>query len=186
MIHVTVRTPKVLLLLVWPPPLSLATTRGISVDFFSSGYLDVSVPRVPYVNLCIQLTFHGSSPWGFPHSEICGSMLIYSSPQLIAVSHVLRRLPMPRHSPYALVCLNFFKMILLKWIYHFALSIANNFSVVYFTVNFAFCAKCSFFLPTYGKTSYFLVRKEAKNFSHTVAEAIVWIFYFAFLSFFEK
>ena len=27
-------------------PRSLATTKGISVDFFSSGYLDVSVPQV--------------------------------------------------------------------------------------------------------------------------------------------
>ena len=27
-------------------PISLAATFGISVDFFSSGYLDVSVPRV--------------------------------------------------------------------------------------------------------------------------------------------
>ena len=72
MIHVSVRTPEVLLLLVWPPPLSLATTRGISVDFFSSGYLDVSVPRVPHVSLWIHDTFHGSSPWGFPHSEIRG------------------------------------------------------------------------------------------------------------------
>ena len=107
MIHITVRTPKVLLLLVWPPPLSLATTRGISVDFFSSGYLDVSVPRVPYVTLWIHVTFHDSSPWGFPHSEICGSKLICSSPQLIAACHVLHRLLMPRHSPYALVRLNF-------------------------------------------------------------------------------
>ena len=72
MIHVTVRTPTVLLPLVWPPPLSLATTRGISVDFFSSPYLDVSVREVPHVYLCIQYTFHGSSPWGLPHSEICG------------------------------------------------------------------------------------------------------------------
>ena len=31
---------------VWPLPLSLAATKGISVDFSSSGYLDVSVPRV--------------------------------------------------------------------------------------------------------------------------------------------
>ena len=31
---------------VWASPLSLTTTQGISVDFFSSGYLDVSVPRV--------------------------------------------------------------------------------------------------------------------------------------------
>src|SRR5690606_17114588 len=31
---------------VWALPRSLAATEGISVDFFSSGYLDVSVPRV--------------------------------------------------------------------------------------------------------------------------------------------
>lgn len=32
---------------VWALPRSLAATRGISVDSFSSGYLDVSVHRVP-------------------------------------------------------------------------------------------------------------------------------------------
>ena len=31
-------------------PRSLATTRGVSVDFLSSGYLDVSVPRVCLFN----------------------------------------------------------------------------------------------------------------------------------------
>ena len=40
-----------MLRLVWPNPLSLATTRGISVDVFSSSYLDVSVQTVPYVRL---------------------------------------------------------------------------------------------------------------------------------------
>ena len=40
-------TPEILLLPVWPLPLSLATTRGISVDYFSSPYLDVSVQAVP-------------------------------------------------------------------------------------------------------------------------------------------
>ena len=112
-IHVSVRTPKVLLPLVWPIPFSLATTHGISVDFSSFGYLDVSVPRVPRVNLWIQLTLHDSSSWGFPHSEICGSMLIYNSPQLIAVNRVLLRLLMPRHSPYALVRLNFLLLFVL-------------------------------------------------------------------------
>ena len=101
-----VRTRKVFLLSVWPLPLSLATTHRISFDFSSSGYLDVSVPRVPHVNLCIQLTFHGSSPWGFPHSEICGSTDISSLPQLIAGNRVLLRLSVPRHSPYALFRLN--------------------------------------------------------------------------------
>ena len=46
-----VRTPKVLLPPVWPLPLSLATTQGISVDVFSSPYLDVSVQAVPHVHL---------------------------------------------------------------------------------------------------------------------------------------
>ena len=36
-------------------PLSFATTHGISVDFFSSGYLDVSVPQVRLIILCIQM-----------------------------------------------------------------------------------------------------------------------------------
>ena len=54
--HIAVLTPKVLLLWVWPFSLSLATTREISVDFFSSAYLDVSVRRVPSVMLCIHIT----------------------------------------------------------------------------------------------------------------------------------
>lgn len=35
-------------------PISLATTLGISVDFFSCSYLDVSVRRVRFTHLCIQ------------------------------------------------------------------------------------------------------------------------------------
>ena len=44
-------TPKILLPSVWPLPRSLATTGGISVDVFSSPYLDVSVQAVPRVRL---------------------------------------------------------------------------------------------------------------------------------------
>ena len=65
-------------------------------------------PRFPSYTYLIQYTIHDSSSWVFPHSEICGSMLICSSPQLIAACHVLHRLPMPRHSPYALLRLNYF------------------------------------------------------------------------------
>ena len=36
---------------VWPLPRSLATTDGISVDVFSSPYLDVSVQAVPFLRL---------------------------------------------------------------------------------------------------------------------------------------
>ena len=53
-IHIAVLTPKTLLPSVWPFPRSLATTSGISVDFFSSPYLDVSVRVVPLIRLCIQ------------------------------------------------------------------------------------------------------------------------------------
>ena len=43
---------------------------------------------------------------GLPHSEIRGSKLIRSSPQLIAAYHVLHRLCMPRHPPNALLTLD--------------------------------------------------------------------------------
>ena len=48
---VSVLTPKSFLIPVWPPPISLATTLGISFDFFSSPYLDVSVREVPLITL---------------------------------------------------------------------------------------------------------------------------------------
>ena len=43
----------------------------------------------------------------FPHSDICGSMDICSSPQLFAAYHVLLRLLVPRYPPYALCSLTF-------------------------------------------------------------------------------
>ena len=46
-----VPTPKIRRPSVWPPPRSLATTCGISVDVFSCPYLDVSVQGVPRVRL---------------------------------------------------------------------------------------------------------------------------------------
>ena len=41
----------------------------------------------------------------FPHSDIPGLTLICSSPRLFAAYHVLHRLLVPRHSPYALCSL---------------------------------------------------------------------------------
>ncbi len=38
----------------WPGPRSLAATYGVSFDVLSYGYLDVSVPRVRQLSLCIQ------------------------------------------------------------------------------------------------------------------------------------
>ena len=55
-------TPSVRRPSVWPLPSSLATTRGIEFSFFSSGYLDVSLPRVPPVQLLIHSTVTGHYP----------------------------------------------------------------------------------------------------------------------------
>ena len=174
----TVRTPNVFLLSVWPLSLSLATTRKISVDFSSSGYLDVSVPRVPPIWLCIHHTVIYSSYMWFPNSEICGSKLICSSPQLIAACHVLRRLPMPRHSPYALYSLNFpFRFSSINpWVFHELFEFANNCCLLGLNCNknylliqirtFAIfirtliripSGKIVVFLPYYGKTIWFLI-----------------------------
>ena len=88
---------------VWALPISLAATFGIDVSFFSSGYLDVSVHRVPGLHLWIQYRSLEVCSSRFPHSEIHGSMDICSSPWLIAAYHVFRRLLVPRHPPCALV-----------------------------------------------------------------------------------
>ena len=91
--------------LVWALPVSLAATPGIDVSFSSSGYLDVSVHRVPLHTLWIGVWIHEVSSCGFPHSDISGSMDICSSPKLFAAYHVFHRLLVPRHPPCALSCL---------------------------------------------------------------------------------
>ena len=72
-LHVmSVQTPGILRLLVWPLPLSLATTYGISVDFSSSPYLDVSVQAVPHHTLWIHVWLTRYCRAGLPHSVIPG------------------------------------------------------------------------------------------------------------------
>ena len=108
-----VLTPAIFLRPVWPLPRSLATTCGISVDFFSSPYLDVSVQAVPRVHLWIQCTLTELLSAGFPHSDIHGSMPAFGSPWLFADCCVLRRLLVPRHSPCALCSLTIvFRLVL--------------------------------------------------------------------------
>ena len=93
---------------VWALSISLAATLEIDIfSFFSSGYLDVSVHRVPSAYLWIQYTVTEVCSAGFPHSEIRGSKDICSSPQLIAAYHVFLRLLVPRHPPCALISLTF-------------------------------------------------------------------------------
>ena len=101
---------------VWALPRSLAATYGIDVSFSSSGYLDVSVPRVPFHKLWIHLWMTVVHTAGFPHSEISGSKDICSSPKLIAAYHVFHRLSVPRHPPCALLCLTFVCPFPKKWL----------------------------------------------------------------------
>ena len=91
--------------MVWPLSISLAATLEIDFSFSSSGYLDVSVHRVPFHTLWIGVWMIRVLRTGFPHSDICGSRIICISPQLFAAYHVFLRLLVPRHPPCALFCL---------------------------------------------------------------------------------
>ena len=73
------------------------------VVFSSSGYLDVSVRRVPLPALWIGAGMHEGFSCGFPHSDTSGSKGICPSPKLFAAYHVFHRLLVPRHPPYALI-----------------------------------------------------------------------------------
>ena len=76
-------------------------------SFSSSGYLDVSVHRVPGLHLWIQYRSHEVCSCRFPHSDIHGSRVICTSPWLFAAYHVFHRLSVPRHPPCALLRLTF-------------------------------------------------------------------------------
>jgi hypothetical protein len=82
---------------------------------FSSGYLDVSVPPVPFLTLCVQARMpqyypRRVSPFGNPRLIT----LACSSPRLIAAGHVLHRPLAPRHPPCALSSLTFSPTILVN------------------------------------------------------------------------
>ena len=90
-------TPKNRSSQVWPIPRSLAATYGVSFDFLSCRYLDVSVPCVgpPCGVICLCIL-------GFPIRVSLDHRVLARSPKLIAGSCALHRLLLPRHPPYAL------------------------------------------------------------------------------------
>lgn len=76
--------------------------RNLVLDFYSSGYWDVSVRPVSYIRLSqpfgyLHRTLTSSSLDGFPHSETAGSQDYNSSPTNIAVIYVLPRHEYPGH-----------------------------------------------------------------------------------------
>ena len=95
--------PRDTCITVWAGPLSLAATRGIDFSFFSSRYLDVSVPGLTFHTLWIYVWMHEVFSCGFPHSEIRGSKIMCISPRLIAAYHVFLRPKVPRHPPRVLI-----------------------------------------------------------------------------------
>ena len=86
---------------VWALPRSLATTWGI-IHLFS---LPAATKMFQFTALAFLLKAGMTCLQhdGLSHSEICGSKVICTSPQLIAAYHVLHRLREPRHSPCALI-----------------------------------------------------------------------------------
>ena len=87
---------------VWADPLSLATTRGVSVDFLPRGTEMFQFPRLPPRPYVFRPGNAALPALGFPIRESTGQRLFNASPWLIAVVHALLRLQMPRHPPCAL------------------------------------------------------------------------------------
>ena len=69
-------TPTRRIMLVWANPRSLATTCGITIVFYSSDYLDVSVHRVSFPCGIIQLHCIG-----LPHSDTFGYFAYLQLPE---------------------------------------------------------------------------------------------------------
>ena len=74
-------TPTVLLQSVWPLPVSLAATSGISFDFSSSAYLDVSVQRVsPPITILFIIGYQSIALVGFP-IRISADLCLFAAPR---------------------------------------------------------------------------------------------------------
>ena len=72
-----------------------------------------------------------------PHSEIHGSMPAFGSPWLIVDRYVLRRLPMPRHSPCALISLTFSELCVLSVFVNFLNVFVVNITLNSFRLDFS-------------------------------------------------
>ena len=96
---------------VWALPSSLATTKGISFDFFSFGYWDVSLPRVRLICLSIQHMILELLLVGSPIQVSTIHWVVHLSSWLFAVSHAFLRLHLPRHPPVALIILFFLSFL---------------------------------------------------------------------------
>ena len=100
--------PRKASLPVWAPPRSLAATCGITFVFFSSGYLDVSVPLVcPPPAMDSPTDSRPLRRLGSPIRTSPDRSLLTAPRGSIGVRPVLLRLLAPRHPPCALSSLSF-------------------------------------------------------------------------------
>ena len=74
--------------------------------------------RFPPLDYVFIQRFHILSMEGFPIRKSADITAICASPRLIAACHVLHRLPMPRHSPCALISLNSFSSLIVWYGLH--------------------------------------------------------------------
>ena len=67
-------------------------------------------PELPPLSYVFTQQYHDITHGGFPHSDIPGSKPACGSPRLFAAYHVLLRLLVPRHPPYALIRLTYYNL----------------------------------------------------------------------------
>ena len=99
----------------------------------------------PGTSLMSYVFAHGCHPItddGFPHSDICGSLRAYRSPQHFAVCCVLLQFQVPRHPPYALSYLitTFLRVFAFSKVYWVTVNFLFNFTREYlcFSYNFRY------------------------------------------------
>ena len=118
-----------------------------------------SSDRSPHIPILFSIWYMNFTSCGLLHSDICALTFAYNYTQLFAVNHVLRRLPMPRHSPCALISFTIcssrlylssltkklFFLSICCWIYTDSSSVLilliSHF-LLYFVIQFSSCLLC--------------------------------------------
>ena len=99
----SVLQPQEASLLVWANPVSLAATQGIAFAFSSSGYLDVSVPRVCLlISYEFRYGYHSITSGGFPPFGNLRIKACLQLPEAYRCSSRPSSALVPRHPPCAL------------------------------------------------------------------------------------
>ena len=152
LLRFAVLTPGIFLPPVWPLPFSLATTHGISVDYFSSAYLDVSVRRVPSVSL-----FHSENGSAYCYAEGCPIRMSTGHNGYLRLTVAFRSLSRPSSAPNAKAfslcsCLLELLQTFLRFRFSSCMSFANRFLLRY-SCFYPFSFGKTFFLYAFRHTS---------------------------------